>query len=98
MSQDCSCKKTDRYVSFIGIDCEGKALQIMECIDRHRALPSHNTAFWDYFARKRASASGPQADDLLLIHSNLGQIRELFELWADQDALDLLSQLEEECC
>jgi hypothetical protein len=98
VSLDCLCKKTDRYVSFIGIDCQGKARQIMDHIDRHRAIPEHNNAFWDYFAKKRASTSGPQPDELLLIHSNLGQIRELFEQWDDEEALHHLSALEQECC
>ena len=59
MSLDCSCKKTDRYVSFIGIDCKGKALQIIECIDRHRAIAGHNTAFWDYFAKNAPAKAAP---------------------------------------
>ena len=98
MSQDCGCKKTDRYVSFIGIDCIGQARRVMECIDRHRAIPSHNNAFWDYFAKKCSADAGPRPDILLLIHSNLGQIGELFELWGDHEALALLMQLEQECC
>lgn len=98
MSQSCRGNKTGRYLTFVGIDCMGNARRIMDCIDRHRAIPSHNNAFWDYFANKRAGASGQQPDDLLLIHSNLGQIRELFETWDDEAALALLLQLEEECC
>lgn len=98
MGQDCGCKKTDRYVSFIGIDCMGQAARVMACIERHRAIPEHNNAFWDYFANKRAGAVGQKPDDLLLIHSNLGQVRELFEAWDDHEALALLRQLEEECC
>jgi len=98
MSNDCNCNKTDRYVSFAGIDCMGQALRVMECIERHRAIPGHNNAFWDYFMKKRDGVAGQQPDDLLLIHSYLGQIRELFETWDDEDALKLLAQLEEECC
>jgi hypothetical protein len=98
MSANCGCKKTDRYVSFAGIDCMGQARRVMQCIDRHRAIPEHNNAFWDYFAKKRAGEIGLQADDLLMIHSNLGQIQELFELWDDREALALLGQLEKECC
>jgi hypothetical protein len=99
MNQKCGCdNKSGRYLSFIGIDCMGNASRVMDCIERHRAIPGHNNAFWDYFAAKRAGAGGPRPDDLLLIHSNLGQIRELFEAWDDQPALALLQQLEVECC
>ena len=51
-----------------------------------------------YFMKKREGGSGPRPDDLFLIHSNINQVRELFETWDDQQALEWLLQLEEECC
>ncbi len=99
MSSDCGCKiSADRYVSFIGIDCVGNARRVMECIDRQVAIPGRSNLFWEYFAKKRAGQIGPKSDDLFLIHSNLNQIRELFETYEDVPALALLHQLEEECC
>lgn len=98
MLQDCGCKKTDRYISFAGIDCAGNARRVMECIDRHIAISGRSNGFWDYFLAKRAGTSGPKVDDLFLIHSNINQVRELFETWDDGEALHLLEQLEEECC
>jgi len=98
MSHSSCRKKPTRYISFLGIDCAGNARRVLDHVERHRAIPGHGNAFWDYFAGKRAAASGPQPDDLLLIHSHLGQIRELFETWDDTEALALLEQLEEECC
>lgn len=96
---DCPCSKTDRYVSFAGIDCAGNARRILEFVDRNLAQPGRSNAFWDYFARKRVGAPGvPQADALLLIHSHLNTIREQFEAWGDEEALALLDQLENECC
>jgi hypothetical protein len=35
---------------------------------------------------------------MFLIHSNINQIRELFEACEDQEAMSLLVKLEEECC
>jgi hypothetical protein len=98
MSQDCGCKSTDRYVSFQGIDCDGNARRIMECIDRNLAIPGRSNAFWDYFSTKRVGGSGPKPDDLFLLHSNINQVRELFETCGDDEAMRLLEQLEEECC
>jgi len=98
MTQGCGCKSTDRYVSFQGIDCTGNARRIMEFIDRHQAIPGRSNVFWEYFAKQRAGGSGPKPDDLLLIHSSINQVRELFETWEDEEALQLLEQLEEECC
>lgn len=98
MGKECGCKVTDRYVSFEGIDCVGNAQRVMDFIDKHRAIPGHGNAFWEYFANKRNPRSGPQPDNLLLIHSNINEIRELFETWEDVEALALLQQLEDECC
>ena len=98
MAQECACKRTDRYVSFEGIDCAGNARRVMDMLDAQLARPGRRDAFWDYFDRKRAGTLGPKADDLFLIHAHLNQIREFFETWEDAAALELLLRLEEECC
>jgi N(2)-fixation sustaining protein CowN len=97
MTDNCGCK-TDRYATFLGLDCDGRAHVVMDCIDRHLAIPGRNNRFWDYFAKKRAGGSGPKPDDLFLIHSNIHQIRDLFETWEDEESLKLLDELEEKCC
>ncbi len=98
MTQSSRTKNTDRYISFQGIDCAGNASRIMEFVDRHLAIPGRGNVFWDYFAKQRSGGSGTKPDDLLLIHSNINQVRELFETWEDEEAMKLLDLLEEECC
>jgi N(2)-fixation sustaining protein CowN len=98
MSQSGSTHSTDRYVSFEGIDCDGNARQVMACIEQMLELPGRSNAFWDYFMKKREGGSGPKPDDLFLIHSNINQVRELFETWGDDAAMQRLVKLEEECC
>lgn len=93
-----SMSAPDRYISFEGIDCDGNARRVMECIVRNVAIPERNNAFWEYFLKKRDGGSGPRPDDLFLIHAHINQVRELFETWQDEEALRLLGQLEEECC
>lgn len=90
--------KLDRYVSFIGLDCDVKAAQLMVRIRSYIDDPQHSNAFWEYFKQKAAGGSGPRPDDLFLIHCNLNQIRELFEQKQDSEALRLLDNIEEECC
>lgn len=90
--------KPDRYISFDGIDCDGNARRVMACIERLTAQPGQGNAFWDYFMNKRNGGSGPRPDDLFLIHSNINQVRELFEESDDEEAMTLLLMLEEECC
>ena len=93
-NSDSNPAKSDRYVSFIGMDCDAKAECLMEHINRHIDDPSKSNVFWEYFKKKAAGGSGPKPDALFLIHSNLNQIRELFEEYADSDALSLLEQVE----
>lgn len=99
---DCGCaNKTDRYVSFVGIDCDGNARKLMECIENkvsERTDLSSWTSFWSYFMAKRTPRSGPAPDDLFLIHCHINQVRDFFEECGDTQALALLTQLEEECC
>lgn len=99
ISADCPCRqKTDRYLSFVGIDCAGNARRIIEYIERNREAAGPAQAFWSYFMAKREPAHGLPPDDLFLVHSYINQIRELFESCNDADALALLLKVEEECC
>jgi hypothetical protein len=94
-----TCYKTlDRYTSFEGIDCDGKARRMMECIEQKMAASGTVHPFLTYFMKKRSPKSGPKPDDLFLIHANINQIREFFEDCDDQASLELLMQLEETCC
>jgi hypothetical protein len=91
-------KGADRYTSFEGIDCNGNARRVMELIERDQAASGTNKAFWDYFMAKRQPLSAPPPDNLFLVHCHITQIRELFEECADEEALKLLTVLEDECC
>lgn len=95
----CACRaNTDRYISFAGIDCAGNARRVMALIERNMADSGEEQAFWSYFMAKRTPRSGPAPDDLFLVHSHINQIREFFEACGDAEALELLLQVEEECC
>lgn len=99
MIADCACRaNTDRYISFAGIDCAGNARRVMAFIERNMAASGEAQAFWTYFMAKRTPRSGPAPDDLFLVHSYINQIREFFEACGDTEALELLLQVEEECC
>ena len=91
-------KITDRYTTFAGIDCDGRARLMMATIEQKFLDSGSEHPFLKYFLAKRAPKSGPIPDELFLIHSNINQIREFFERSGDPDLLDLLQILEEECC
>lgn len=102
---NCRCNKPageaaepDRYVSFIGLDCDEKATRLLALVRHYIDQPQHSNAFWEYFKRKAAGLTGPRPDDLFLVHCHLNQIRELFEAHQDAEALAFLDRVEQECC
>jgi N(2)-fixation sustaining protein CowN len=90
--------KTDRYVSFKGIDCAGNARRVMDYVRSHIDDAARTNVFWQHIQRRWSSGVGPKQDDMLFVHVYLNQIRELFEERNDLAALALLDQIEEECC
>lgn len=96
--------KTDRYVTFRGIDGDGNARRLVEMLRRHYDKPGVDNPFWEYFKGKLAIAGSAEAnsgrvlDELFLVHSYINNIRELLEEQGDEEALELLQQVEEESC
>lgn len=97
-------KKTDRYVTFKGIDGDGNAQRVVAMLRRYIDDPAHANPFWEKFKEKLAFAAtgegnnGRRLDELFLVHSYLNNIRELFEEQDDREALVLLDQVEAESC
>jgi len=97
-------KKTDRYVTFKGIDGEGNSRRLLELLRGYIDDPATSNPFWEKFragldrAASLPSGCGNRRDELLLVHSYINNIRELFEAHDDREALDLLQQVEEESC
>jgi N(2)-fixation sustaining protein CowN len=99
----CLCKKgpadeRDRYVSFVGLDCNGQARRLIAMLQPYMDDPAKSNAFWQLFARKLAPVSGPRHDELFLVHAHINILRDQLELNADEPALRLLDQIEQECC
>ncbi|BAF90274.1 conserved hypothetical protein [Azorhizobium caulinodans ORS 571] len=90
----------DRYVTFNGIDFEGNMARVLAHLRRYIDDPRTGNAFWDRFkARLAAAESGGNAfqDKLLLLHSHVYYMGDLFEDQEDEAALADLRKLEEEC-
>ncbi|SKA19031.1 hypothetical protein SAMN02745119_03053 [Trichlorobacter thiogenes] len=96
--------KPDRYVSFVGIDGDSNARKLMELLRQHIDDPAKTNRFWELFKGKLerikqpAETSGFSQDELYLIHAYINNIRELFESYDDQPALELLDRIEAESC
>lgn len=91
-------EERDRYVSFIGLDCNGQAKRLIALLHPYMEDPVKRNAFWEFFARKLNPVSGPRHDELFLIHAHINILREQLEACDHVEALLLLDQIEQECC
>ena len=91
-------EERDRYASFIGLDCNGQARRLVEMLRPYMDDPARSNGFWQLFAKKLAPTSGPKHDELFLIHAHINILRDQLEAHADEPALRLLDQIEQECC
>jgi N(2)-fixation sustaining protein CowN len=90
----------DRYVSFAGIDYDGNMQAVLRHLSRYIDDPAKTNPFWERFKQRLAKATAdevPVADKLLLLHSHVYYMVELFEDHDDAEALAALKKLEEEC-
>lgn len=90
----------DRYVTFRGIDFEGNMSRVLSHLFRYIDDPAHGNAFWARFKARLAAADREGAaicDKLLLLHSHVYYMVDLFEEQDDEVALADLKTLEEEC-
>lgn len=88
-------EQTDRYVTFDGIDCDGRTRIVMAAVERHAAASS--SPFWVYFETQRRLAHGRGLDDLRVLHNFLPTLKELLEDAEDGETLALLENLEVTC-
>lgn len=94
----------DRYAPYKEIDCDGKAKKLMGLLLRYIETAGKEHPFWDKFVQRLSLAEAAQAEsgqsgcELFLIHTYINNIYELFEEYGDSEALDLLQQIELECC
>jgi N(2)-fixation sustaining protein CowN len=90
----------DRYVSFRDIDFEGNIRAVLRHLRAYIDDPATGNALWDRFKQRLTAAEAGDkavADTLLLLHSHVYYMAELFEDHDDEDALKALKKLEDEC-
>ncbi|TCP59743.1 hypothetical protein EV663_11638 [Rhodovulum bhavnagarense] len=86
----------DRYVSFSGIDCDGRAARLMQMLDAQ--IAATDSRWVAYFEMKLVQRQRMGNDDLHFIGSQVNTLRAFFEEIDDQAALGLLDDLEQTCC
>ena len=88
----------DRYLSFVGLDCDAKARQLVEALRQAMEGNGRQDPFWDYFSAKLRGEKGPAHDELYHLHCHLNDLRDLLERWHEGELAALLESLEVECC
>ncbi len=88
---------TDRYVSFCGIECDSWADELYNKLQT--ILNSDANEQWQrYFSMKLEEQARMKHDNLFFVGAQMNNLYSLFEELGDQDALQLLWKLEQECC
>jgi hypothetical protein len=88
----------DRYISFIGLDCDGKAERFAAAMREALDTGTDPDPFWTYFRAKLDGERGPAHDALYHIHANLNPVRDMLLRAEREDLVELLETLEHECC
>jgi hypothetical protein len=88
----------DRYLSFVGLDCDAKARALVEALREAMGRDGRTDPFWDYFQAKLNGTKGPAHDELYHLHCHLNDLRDLLGRWDEPDLAGLLETLEVECC
>lgn len=93
--------KTDRYITYSGIDCEGNAKVVVERVLAITADPAKSNPLWERFKvrlQEAGKVGARKADELCLACSHTYYMEELFLEHDDTIGLEALSRLEDECC
>lgn len=93
-----SARGTDRYISFCGIECDLNAQRFMKKLDEHISTERGDPRWIEYFRQRRAQQAKMQQDDLYFIGAQMNNLYAYLEAVKDQTLLDLLWQIEQECC
>jgi len=88
--------KIDRYLSFAGLDCDERASQLLDRVRQH--LKGKESRWRDFFETRLSEAKRRGEDDLYLVGSQVNVLRDFFAEFQDEEGIQLLEALEEECC
>lgn len=88
-------ERPDRYVTFTGMDCDGRTGVVMAAIRASAAVST--SPFWAYFESQRTLAHRRGLDDLRVLHNFLPTLKELLDQEGASETLALLEDLEVTC-
>lgn len=86
----------DRYVTFCGIDCDRKADRLLGMLAEH--MKQSDSRWVGYFEKKLGEKARMGNDNLHFVGSQVNSLYSFFEELDDEAALELLWDLEQNCC
>ena len=90
--------EANRYQSFCGIQCDSNANQLIAMLEKNINEGKGDKEWQDYFTLKRALQIKLKHDNLHFIGNQTNTLYEYFEQCQDEIAMQLLYQIEQECC
>ncbi|MEB3281685.1 MAG: N(2)-fixation sustaining protein CowN [Lyngbya sp.] len=90
--------QVDRYVTFKNINCDGIARLLVDRIQEHLNHSSQPSPWLEYFKIKLIERQAMGQDELFFVGSQVNNIRAFLEQCEDIEALNLLDEVEENCC
>ena len=88
----------DRYVTFNGLDCDANADRVMAFVNEQLAQLEKDDRWIGYFDGKFAEQQRMGVDNLFFVGSQMNVLRAFFEEQDNEAAIELLYQVEQECC
>lgn len=88
---------TDRYVSFCGIECNRWADQLINTL-QDTLDKGANPEWQAYFTLKFDEQTKMNHDNLFFVGAQMNNLYSFYEEIEDEQALQLLWKLEQECC
>lgn len=80
------------------IDCDRCIRKIYARIHHYISQSEGRCPICNYFAGKIGTRDGSEEDARLLIHAQINLVFELFERNGDEEYLELLHRVEDDCC
>ncbi len=93
-----SNENADRYISFCNIECDENANHLMDMLNKHIQAGHGKEQWHSYFQNKMREQLNMGRDNLNFVGNQLNMLYSYFGECEDNDALDLLYKLEQECC
>lgn len=98
---DPASESSDRYVSFMNIDCYRHASEVIDHVCIVTKNPEYDNAYWQKFRSKIPQSyydKEPDEKVLYLVCASVFYIEELFEESEYLPGSELLKQCEYDCC